>query len=37
MKCPIEEGDQTIEKTVKLPVEIPPVRLTPLDRGLIPG
>lgn len=37
MKCPIEKGDQTIEKTVKLPAEIPPVRLASLDRGSVPG
>ncbi|OAR01848.1 hypothetical protein LLEC1_04554 [Akanthomyces lecanii] len=30
MKCPIEKGDQTIEKTVKLPVEIPPGKYTVL-------
>ncbi|KAJ3486358.1 hypothetical protein NLG97_g6635 [Lecanicillium saksenae] len=28
MKCPLEEGDQTIEKTVELPVEIPPGKYT---------
>ncbi|OAA62365.1 phosphatidylglycerol / phosphatidylinositol transfer protein [Cordyceps fumosorosea ARSEF 2679] len=30
LKCPIEKGEQTIEKTVKLPVEIPPGKYTVL-------
>ncbi|KAJ6789290.1 hypothetical protein PWT90_02156 [Aphanocladium album] len=30
MKCPLEKGDQTIEKIVKLPVEIPPGKYTVL-------
>ncbi|TQV93164.1 hypothetical protein V2A60_003518 [Cordyceps javanica] len=30
LKCPIEKGDQTIEKIVKLPVEIPPGKYTVL-------
>lgn len=37
MKCPIEEGEQTIEKTVDLPVEIPPVSFVPEAQGLVPG
>ncbi|KAJ2983841.1 hypothetical protein NQ176_g395 [Zarea fungicola] len=28
MKCPLEKGKQTIEKTVELPVEIPPGKYT---------
>lgn len=32
MKCPLEKGDQTIEKVVKLPAEIPPVSLHPSAR-----
>lgn len=27
LECPLEPGERTIEKTVDLPVEIPPVRL----------
>ena len=37
LKCPIEKGDQTIEKIVKLPVEIPPVRAAPYNRDPVPG
>ncbi|KAK8148745.1 Phosphatidylglycerol/phosphatidylinositol transfer protein [Beauveria asiatica] len=37
LKCPVEAGDQTIEKTVKLPAEIPPVRLAPLGHHPVPA
>lgn len=35
MKCPLEKGKQTIEKTVELPVEIPPVGLFFLLQSLV--